>query len=88
MSNVSRQVDKLEQKGFVERRKSPTDKRVVEVLITEEGLDVTNELNDLIEVWESQSIQMSQTELEQLETLLQKLQEDASLATKRYVSGE
>jgi hypothetical protein len=51
-------------------------------------LDVTNELNDLIEVWESQSIQMSQTELEQLETLLQKLQEDASLATKRYVSGE
>lgn len=88
MSNVSRLVDKLEQKGFVERRKSPTDKRVVEVLITEEGLDVTNELNDLIEVWESQSIQMSQTELEQLETLLQKLQEDASLATKRYVSGE
>ena len=88
MSNVSRLVDKLEQKGFVERRKSPTDKRVVEVLITEEGLDVTNELNDLIEVWESQSIQMSQTELEQLETLLQKLQEDASLATKRYVCGE
>jgi hypothetical protein len=51
---------------------------VVEVLITEEGLQVTHELNELIEVWESQSIQMSQSELEQLDTLLQKLQEDAS----------
>lgn len=78
MSNVSRLVDKLEQKGFVERKKSPSDRRVVEVLITEEGLQVTNELNELIEVWESQSIQMSQTELEQLDELLKKLQEDAS----------
>ncbi len=77
MSNVSRLVDKLEQKGFVERKKSSTDKRVVEVLITEEGIQITNELNELIEVWESQSIQMSQSELEQLDELLQKLQDEA-----------
>ncbi len=75
MSNVSRLVDKLEQKGYVERRKSPSDKRVVEVIITDEGVQITDEINELIEVWESQSIQMCDEDLKLLQSLIQKLQE-------------
>ncbi|MFY7826138.1 MAG: MarR family winged helix-turn-helix transcriptional regulator [Flectobacillus sp.] len=75
MSNVSRLVDKLEQKGYVERRKSPSDKRVVEVIITDEGVQITDEINELIEVWETQSIQMCDEDLKLLQSLIQKLQE-------------
>ena len=38
MSNASRLVEKLKQKGFVERRSCPSDRRQVDIMITKEGL--------------------------------------------------
>ena len=40
MSNASRLVEKLKQKGMLERRACPSDRRQVEVLLTEKGRKV------------------------------------------------
>ena len=46
MSNVSRLVEKLRLKGLVERHTCPTDRRAVDVLITQEGLALLAEIDD------------------------------------------
>lgn len=45
MSNVSRLVDKLIAKDYVERKVCETDRRQVDVVITEKGLEVTHEIS-------------------------------------------
>ena len=45
------------------------------MIITDEGVQITDEINELIEVWESQSIQMCDEDLKLLQSLIQKLQE-------------
>jgi DNA-binding MarR family transcriptional regulator len=49
MSNASRLVDKLKEKGFVERRECPTDRRRVDILITEAGLDMIDRASEAVE---------------------------------------
>jgi DNA-binding MarR family transcriptional regulator len=44
MSNVGRLVEKLQQKGFVERLESPNDRRVIFVNLTEKGIDLLAEI--------------------------------------------
>lgn len=46
MSNASRLVEKLRQKEFVERTECPTDRRRVDVVITQKGLDLLEEISD------------------------------------------
>lgn len=49
MSNASRLVEKLKQKGLVERENCIEDRRRVNVVITEEGLSLINEASQLME---------------------------------------
>ncbi len=49
MSNASRLVEKLKQKGLVERRSCPNDRRRVDVLITEAGLKTVAEASEVLE---------------------------------------
>jgi DNA-binding MarR family transcriptional regulator len=49
MSNASRLVEKLKQKGFVERKECPEDRRKVEVRITRQGLEVLEKASEAIE---------------------------------------
>ena len=42
MSNASRLVDKLREKGYVERKECASDRRRVDILITEAGLEAVN----------------------------------------------
>jgi len=49
-SNASRLVDKLLEKRLVERTVCPTDRRKVEILITESGLNLTDEVSAELEV--------------------------------------
>ena len=49
MSNTSRLVEKLRQKGLVERKSSDDDRRQVEVTITPLGLEVLEEASDAME---------------------------------------
>lgn len=44
-SNASRLVEKLRQKGFVERNECPADRRRVDVRITQSGLDLLDKLD-------------------------------------------
>lgn len=73
MSNASRLVDKLVQKGMVERAACPADRRQVDVRITSQGL----ELLEQIQVPNQQFIEdldgLDVTEAKQLNELLDKL---------------
>ena len=49
MSNASRLVDKLKQKGLVERTVCADDRRRVDIFITEKGLKTVAEASEIIE---------------------------------------
>ena len=48
MSNASRLVEKLKQKGFVNREECPADRRQVDIVITEKGLSLLTQLQEEI----------------------------------------
>ena len=49
MSNASRLVDKLEAKGLVERKVCSSDRRRVDIRITEKGIALVNGASELME---------------------------------------
>jgi DNA-binding MarR family transcriptional regulator len=54
MSNASRLVDKLVEKKLAERTESPTDRRAVDVAITEAGLALLEMVGDPLDALEQQ----------------------------------
>ncbi|WP_347158562.1 MarR family winged helix-turn-helix transcriptional regulator [Pontibacter chitinilyticus] len=73
-SNASRIVDKLEAKGLVTRKQCPEDRRTVDVLITEKGLALLQQMDGL----EGGSLkagitQLSEQEAKELNRLLNKI---------------
>jgi DNA-binding MarR family transcriptional regulator len=50
MSNASRLVEKLRVKGLVERHECPLDRRRVDVLITQKGLDLIERTSQAVDV--------------------------------------
>lgn len=72
-SNTTRLVDKLLLKEFVTRNVCPDNRRKIEVLITQKGLDVLAELDPKVNEHEKAiSVKLEKTELEQLNNLLEK----------------
>jgi DNA-binding MarR family transcriptional regulator len=72
-SNTTRLIDKLLLKDFVTREVCPHNRRKIEVLITQKGLDVLNELDPFVLEHEKFFAKnLTQAELEQLNTLLEK----------------
>jgi DNA-binding MarR family transcriptional regulator len=72
-SNTTRLVDKLLLKKFVTRNVCPENRRKIEVLITQKGLDILKELDPkVIEHEQSFSRNLSSSEVEQLNNLLEK----------------
>lgn len=72
-SNTTRLVDKLLLKNLVTRNVCPENRRKIEVLITEKGLNVLNELDPkVIEHEKFFSNNLSSQEAEQLNSLLEK----------------
>jgi DNA-binding MarR family transcriptional regulator len=74
-SNASRLIDKLEDKKLVIRKVCPNDKRQMEITITHEGLKVLLELDEVIVLNES-NIQLTDSEADMLNDLLNKLREN------------
>jgi DNA-binding MarR family transcriptional regulator len=72
-SNASRLVDKLLLKELLVRRVCPTDRRAVDVLITDKGLDLLKEMDPLLAEWEKNMHTISAEEAVQLSNLLDKL---------------
>lgn len=76
MSDASRMVDRLCQKGWVVRTTCPNDKRLVDVKLTDEGtlllLDIDNQLKNI----ETPLIKLSSEEANTLNILLDKARND------------
>lgn len=72
-SNTTRLIDKLLLKDFVTREVCPENRRKIEVMITQKGLDVLNELDPIVVEHEQLfANNLTQQELEQLNILLEK----------------
>jgi DNA-binding MarR family transcriptional regulator len=72
-SNTTRLIDKLLLKDFVTREVCPDNRRKIEVLITEKGLAILTELDPKVSEHEQLfAANLSKTELEQLNVLLEK----------------
>jgi DNA-binding MarR family transcriptional regulator len=72
-SNASRLIDKLKDKKLVDRVSCENDRRQVEIFITENGLTLLAEMDGVIAEQEEQSINLTETEAEHLNILLDKL---------------
>ncbi len=73
MSNASRLIEKLKQKKLVKRSECSKDRRQVDVLITEEGLKLLEEIDVLNNEMHSICDTLNQTEKRKLNELLDKL---------------
>jgi len=73
MSNASRLVEKLRQKELVERHMCETDRRKVDVIISEKGLQVLTEIDDRMKDLQDYSDAVSEEEAKELNRILDKL---------------
>jgi DNA-binding MarR family transcriptional regulator len=73
MSNVSRLVDKLLEKGYVSRSQSSDDRRAVDILITDKGLEILKEIDEQQEIWEKTYTKISEEDAKKLNELLDQL---------------
>ena len=83
-SNVARQAAILEEKGFVTRTPSTTDKRIMELRPTQKTLDLLPQISGILKCWESCITgDLTAEEKEQLAALLAKMKIRAS----NYMDG-
>lgn len=76
MSNASRLVEKLKLKGYVERTVCPSDRRRVDIRITEQGLKALENISRVMEDGlHRQMDNLSEEDAEQLNGLLDKLRD-------------
>ncbi|XCF05724.1 MarR family transcriptional regulator [Tamlana crocina] len=74
MSNTTRLVDKLVKKKYVSKTKNNTNKRKIDITITQQGLDFLNDIDNLVETSEIEfTSALSPTEQRELIRLLNKL---------------
>jgi len=73
MSDASRIVERLCKKGLVCRTQSPKDRRLVEVRISDEGLELLQRIDEKQAEMESDFSSLTEGELTQLNALLDKL---------------
>ncbi len=73
-SDITRRIDTLEKQGFVKRKRSTRDRRVVRVHITNKGLSVLDSITPkLIEFDHKLGKNLNESELHQLAALCEKL---------------
>ena len=72
-SNASRLVEKLRLKKYVDRATCEDDRRAVNVIITEKGLELLSDIEKQEEVMFKTLKNLSESEAEQLNSLLDKL---------------
>ncbi|MDX1314861.1 MAG: MarR family transcriptional regulator [Eudoraea sp.] len=73
MSNTTRLVDKLLLKGYVDRVVCESNRRKVEITITDQGMEVLNEMDKAVTAAEAGLVaQLSEEEMTSLNILLDK----------------
>jgi DNA-binding MarR family transcriptional regulator len=73
MSDASRIVDKLFKKGLLSRTECPNDRRNMDIIITQSGLDLLNSLDKIDDNFTELFKSLNSDEIEQLNNLLDKL---------------
>lgn len=76
MSDASRIVERLRIKGLISREYCETDKRSVEVTITNEGLALLQKMQPAVEAFESLFHNLTEEETKELNLLLDKIRTD------------
>ncbi len=72
-SNATRLVEKLRQKGLLKREICKSNRRQVDIIITQKGLDLLAELDSLNDDWVRQFKSLQKTEAQDLNRILDKL---------------
>lgn len=73
-SNITRIVDKLVAKNYVNRKECPTNRRKMDITITEEGIDILKQLDKKVHAFHQPFInKLDNEELNTLKSLIQKL---------------
>lgn len=75
MSDASRIIDKLKTKKLVVRKECPNDRRSVDILITEKGLELLKSLDAVDEAPKELFKSLTISEIKTLNTLLDKLRD-------------
>jgi len=77
MSDTSRIVERLLKKGLADKKACPTDKRLVDVTITQMGLQLLEKLDDQNQLMDELVGNLDLKEAEKLNALLDKLREQS-----------
>ena len=78
-SNVARQAAILEEEGFIARKPSQADKRVMELYPTEKTLTLMPEITEILNKWEDFLLaDLSEEEVEHVHFILQRMRDKAS----------
>ena len=78
-SNVARQAAILEEDGFILRKPSQADKRVMELYPTEKTLQLMPEITEVLDKWEDFLLaDLSEEEVEHVHFVLQRMRDKAS----------
>jgi DNA-binding MarR family transcriptional regulator len=75
MSDASRIIDKLKIKKLVVRKECPIDRRSVDILITEKGMELLTSLDNIDEEMKDMFKSLTESEIKKLNTLLDKLRD-------------
>lgn len=75
MSDASRIVDKLKVKELVDRRECPVDRRSVDILITDKGLELLKSMDSIDENFKDVFKTLTDEEMKTLNHLLDKLRD-------------
>ena len=78
-SNVARQAAILEEEGFIVRKPSPADKRVLQLYPTEKTMAIMEEIRGIVKCWEDCiSHDLTDDEMELLSNLLARMKTRAA----------
>lgn len=72
-SNATRLVEKLRQKGLVKRELCPTNRRQVDIVVTEKGLSMLTKIDNESGEWLDTLKNITKTEAQELNRILDKL---------------
>lgn len=78
-SNVARQAAFLEEQGYIQRRPSPSDKRVLELYPTQKALALLPAVRDILHQWDDMLTQdLTDQEIETVTRILDKMKDRAT----------
>ncbi len=87
-SNVTRQLAYLEEHGYVERKQSDTDRRVLLVYPTERAYEILPTVKEVVREWNDYITEgFSADELDQLEGMMERIAERAR-SYDSFLGGE